>query len=304
MGKGKKGREFKTRLQAKFGGRLWEKGPAKAGVSSSREIQGSAEPSVPRAQVYEKTSKVSPVEVALIISWINTIFSFQAPLFEPILSNVYHRFCKPVYVDVIDEPCHCSSLKKTGKICLPGSGCVNTQLAVECTEASCGDATRCCNRVSGIGSSETLVVFETKRKGFGLKTTVDITKGQFIIEYVGEVIPAHVYMKRFQAKKSTDPVYYMQLNNEQFLDAELKGNLSRLINHSCDPNCRVYEYVAQHRTVLGVFAAMDISAGSELTYDYQFEMAGDPRPCYCESKVCRGTINKPNNAPVRHNSYS
>ena len=34
-----------------------------------------------------------------------------------------------------------------------------------------------------------------------------------------------------------DHFYFMALNGNEILDAAKKGNASRFINHSCDPNC-------------------------------------------------------------------
>lgn len=60
----------------------------------------------------------------------------------------------------------------------------------------------------------------------------------FIIEYVGEVLDPQKFRKRAR-KYSKDDVqhfYFMALSSDYFLDASEKGNVSRFINHSCDPN--------------------------------------------------------------------
>ena len=37
-----------------------------------------------------------------------------------------------------------------------------------------------------------------------------------------------------------DPNFYlMELEHGFYIDARVKGNLSRFINHSCDPNCQL-----------------------------------------------------------------
>lgn len=56
----------------------------------------------------------------------------------------------------------------------------------------------------------------------------------------------------------------------------LQGNLGRFINHSCDPNCKTEKWtVADDELAIGLFAIKDIPAGTELTFNYNFERYGD-----------------------------
>ena len=60
-----------------------------------------------------------------------------------------------------------------------------------------------------------------------------------MIEYVGEVIFVKEFKKRFEkyADQNIEHFYFMSLQNDLFIDATRKGNISRYFNHSCDPNC-------------------------------------------------------------------
>jgi SET domain-containing protein len=85
------------------------------------------------------------------------------------------------------------------------------------------------------------------------------------------------------------------LNQRTVLDAARGGNESMFINHSCDPNCEA-EII---RGKIWIQAIRAIPAGSELTYDYQFENDPDYTEddlrfyaCRCGSPKCRGTIVK------------
>jgi hypothetical protein len=44
---------------------------------------------------------------------------------------------------------------------------------------------------------------------------------------------------------------------------------------------------------IGLFASVDIKAGTELTYDYNYVSVSDKeQPCYCGSARCRGVIGR------------
>ncbi len=71
----------------------------------------------------------------------------------------------------------------------------------------------------------------------------------------------------------------------------VQGGMGRFINHSCEPNCETQKWVVQGELAIGLFASTDVPAGSELTFDYNFERYGDkPMKCLCGSKGCRGMI--------------
>lgn len=63
-------------------------------------------------------------------------------------------------------------------------------------------------------------------------------RGSFIREYVGEVLGCKDFKHRVKqyAKDQHRHYYFMALNADEVIDATMKGNISRFINHSCDPN--------------------------------------------------------------------
>ena len=76
---------------------------------------------------------------------------------------------------------------------------------------------------------------------YGLSASINIKKGQRIIQYKGKKIT--------QLKAETDSkynnnkeIYLFNLNKKYDLDGDFKFNTARLINHSCNPNCEVLEY--------------------------------------------------------------
>lgn len=58
------------------------------------------------------------------------------------------------------------------------------------------------------------------------------------MEYVGEVIDPFDFHKRVEkyAKQKKEHHYFMALKSDEIIDATNKGNITRFINHSCDPN--------------------------------------------------------------------
>jgi SET domain-containing protein len=73
-----------------------------------------------------------------------------------------------------------------------------------------------------------------------------------------------------------------------------QGALGRFINHSCDPNCETQKWVVEGELAIGLFATKSIPAGTELTFDYNFERYGDkvsslPWPTLIISHHCMRT---------------
>lgn len=143
-------------------------------------------------------------------------------------------------------------------------------------------------------------------------------KGQFIDLYIGEVITADEANRRRQASdhakkkdvylfaldKFTDPESYDERLRGPSLevDGEFYSGPTRFMNHSCDPNSRIFARVGDHADKhlhdLAFFTIRDIPALTELTFDYvdgvdeepDEENEGEIQPCLCGSKKCRGWV--------------
>ena len=97
----------------------------------------------------------------------------------------------------------------------------------------------------------------------------------------------------------------MSIGPDQLIDATDKGNASRFINHSCDPNCEIQRWTTGSTTSVGIFANRDILEGEELTFDYQFERVGNTTmPCFCGSPKCRKVLGKNKELANIHNVFS
>lgn len=84
------------------------------------------------------------------------------------------------------------------------------------------------------------------------------------------------------------------------MDATYSGSLSRFVNHSCDPNCKLVIALRKNEKTLaiGLIAKKEISSGSELTIDYAWSLpsnADEPSPeeaCLCGAPTCRKMLFK------------
>lgn len=150
----------------------------------------------------------------------------------------------------------------------------------------------------------------------GVRSPVPIKKGQFVDRYLGEIITSTEADRRRSesAISQRKDVYLFALDkftDPDSLDTRLKGpslevdgefmsGPTRFVNHSCEPNMRIFARVGDHADKhihdLALFAIKEIPRGEELTFDYvdgvsyETEEPGEKShmtPCLCGSKKCR-----------------
>lgn len=119
--------------------------------------------------------------------------------------------------------------------------------------------------------------------------------GGLVQEYVGEVINEDTKKQRLASwaeENPNDPNFYiMQLEPGWYIDARYRGNLTRFINHSCDPNCELIPKNVAGYMRIAIVAIKDVEPGTFLSYDYKFETNQAERfACRCGSKNCRGSL--------------
>jgi histone-lysine N-methyltransferase SETD2 len=136
-------------------------------------------------------------------------------------------------------------------------------------------------------------IIQTEKKGYGLRANTDLKPGDFIFEYIGEVIAEAAFRRRMLAydQEGIKHFYFMSLSKGEFVDATKKGNLGRFCNHSCNPNCYVDKWVIGEKLRMGIFAERYVKAGEELVFNYNVDRYGaNPQPCYCGESNCTGFI--------------
>lgn len=190
--------------------------------------------------------------------------------------------------------CQCKPIWGTDTMTIGcGENCLNRMLNIECVAKYCPCGERCTNRCFSKRVYAKLEIRRAGAKGFGLFAAEDVKAGQFIVEYVGEVLEEEEYARRkeFYIATGQRHYYFMNVGNGEVIDAARRGGLGRFINHSCEPNCETQKWVVRGELAIGLFALEDVPAGTELTFDYNFERYGDkPMKCLCGSKACRGVI--------------
>ncbi|XP_057973979.1 histone-lysine N-methyltransferase ASHH2 isoform X2 [Malania oleifera] len=209
-----------------------------------------------------------------------------------IKSNLFlHRSCKTQTIDEI-MVCHCKPPTNGRKGC--GDACLNRMLNIECVQGTCPCGDLCSNQQFQKRKYAELKSIKCGKKGYGLQSLDNISQGQFLIEYVGEVLDLHTYEERQRdyASRGHKHFYFMTLNGSEVIDACAKGNLGRFINHSCDPNCRTEKWMVNGEVCIGLFALRDIKKGEEVTFDYNYVrvFGAAAKKCVCGSSQCRGYI--------------
>lgn len=152
------------------------------------------------------------------------------------------------------------------------------QMIYECNE-NCACKENCINRVTQQPRTYPMTIFKTNDgRGWGVKATTSIPRGTFLMEYTGEVIDQEESCRRGMKQDEKGLRYMFDLdfneNNEAVytVDADYCGNLSRLINHNCHPNCSIWPVTTCNQDSmiykLCYFTQRKIRAGEELSIDY------------------------------------
>ncbi|XP_072397895.1 histone-lysine N-methyltransferase EHMT2 [Diabrotica undecimpunctata] len=168
----------------------------------------------------------------------------------------------------------------------------DTPILFECSDTCTCNAITCRNRVVQRGTQHRFQLYKTDSKGWGVKTLRLIERGHFVCEYVGEILTDS------DADHREDDSFVFDLGTKDTdnfcVDAKFYGNLTRFINHSCNPNLHPVKVFVDHQDVrfprIAFFALRDIRAEEELSFDYgrKFWIAKYKSfSCQCGSDHCR-----------------
>ncbi|KAL8135518.1 hypothetical protein AgCh_010239 [Apium graveolens] len=130
--------------------------------------------------------------------------------------------------------------------------------------------------------------------GWGLFAKRHIREGDMVLEYRGEQVQEWMANLREALYCSEGKDCYFMNTREEIIDATVKGNIARLSNHSCMPNCfaRILSVNGVDKKIV-LFAKTDVFAGDELTLSYWFsegETDESKIPCFCGTPFCKKFI--------------
>ncbi|XP_056661169.1 histone-lysine N-methyltransferase SETD2 isoform X1 [Monodelphis domestica] len=226
--------------------------------------------------------------------------------FDLIEENVYltERKKNKSHRDIKRMQCECTPVSKDdraqGEIAC-GEDCLNRLLMIECS-SRCPNGDYCSNRRFQRKQHADVEVILTEKKGWGLRAAKDLPSNTFVLEYCGEVLDHKEFKARVKeyARNKNIHYYFMALKNDEIIDATQKGNCSRFMNHSCEPNCETQKWTVNGQLRVGFFTTKLVPSGSELTFDYQFQRYGkEAQKCFCGSANCRGYLGGENRVSIR-----
>ena len=208
------------------------------------------------------------------------------------INKPYGKFKQPWVDDHTNEqqfhPCGCDDSDP----CTSDTNCMNRLMMYECDAKICANGEKCKNQRFKRREYVKASPFKVEA-GWGLKTSEAVSKGQFVIEYVGELIDEDECNRRLKERveRHDSNFYFLTIDRDTIIDAGPKGNLARFMNHSCNPNCETQKWVVNNQTRVGLFAVEDIPANTELTFNYNLESRGHEKiKCLCGAENCSGFI--------------
>uniref|UniRef100_A0A672JB44 [histone H3]-lysine(36) N-trimethyltransferase n=1 Tax=Salarias fasciatus TaxID=181472 RepID=A0A672JB44_SALFA len=228
------------------------------------------------------------------------------PYFDLIEENLYltERKKSKSHRDIKRMQCECPVLPREERsrgVLACGEDCLNRLLMIECS-SRCLNGVYCSNRRFQMKQHADFEVILTEDKGWGLRAAKDLASNTFVLEYCGEVLDHKEFKTRVKeyARNKNIHYYFMSLKNNEIIDATLKGNCSRFMNHSCEPNCETQKWTVNGQLRVGFFTTKAVTAGTELTFDYQFQRYGkEAQKCFCGAPSCRGFLGGENRVSVR-----
>lgn len=173
--------------------------------------------------------------------------------------------------------------------------CTTRSILFECDPGNCGAKETCANRrfQKQEYAPFKVSVASNPKLGFAAKATAAIAKGTLVGEYQGEVVTEEEYERRKMSYHGERHFYFMNLEPGLYIDASRKAQMTRFINHSCDPSARTEKWIVRGEPRIGIFAIRDIAKGEEITFDYQSSRNGSHLKsvrCLCGTAKCRGFL--------------
>lgn len=127
----------------------------------------------------------------------------------------------------------------------------------------------CTNANMRYGIEKKVSIGRSTVHGWGLFIREFASKGDFIMEYTGELVTDEEGERRGNICDLRGSTYLFSLDSENDIDGTRKGSKARYINNSSKGyNCKPMNYFVSGDYRIGLFADRTIEADEELTFDY------------------------------------
>ena len=208
----------------------------------------------------------------------NKKVNYKCTCFDEVLTQYLIEIKKDVKLEKFEEVKKTKEFKKwvninsdNLKICLNDKHCANRIEGLFCSSQSCSNPKYCYNKVNTIFDSSKLFLAKKEKSNLGLFSGEEILKGEYIIQFTGEIINYQSFQNLDFAK--LDLFKIRKISKNFYINANDSGNYSRFINHSCNPNCGFKNIL---KVISGkninhyhyIFSNRNISPNEELTIDY------------------------------------
>ncbi|KJH46051.1 BAH domain protein, partial [Dictyocaulus viviparus] len=112
----------------------------------------------------------------------------------------------------------------------------------------------------------------------------------FQCEFAGDVVSFEDAKQRWAiySKSETSPII-LCLTSRLFIDATIRGNVSRFVRQSCKPNARLEVWSVNGNYRAGLFSLGEIASGAEITIDMN-GLLPVSKDCNCGVSGCRKRI--------------
>lgn len=163
----------------------------------------------------------------------------------------------------------------------------NLKMSVNCN--MCGES-NCACRFNLLGG-DLVELMKYPGKGTGVRALANFKRGDFLGEFVGEVVP----LSRSKEACDEDNVYPLtqvvytannRLKDMAHIGPAWLGNWTRFINHSCNASTGFWPQCIGGELTTVIKATRDIQIFEELTVDYGDAYWSGSRECLCGSSNC------------------
>jgi hypothetical protein len=198
------------------------------------------------------------------------------------------------------QSCDCVHIHGQGRsLCFDSNYCANAMECKMCTSNNCKP--QCFNQANKFKKYPVSVrkmnitnkdTGKTVAKQHGLFAESIITEGHPVLEYTG-IIYTHAKFNKEAKKDATLNHYVVEYDNGNYmLTARQSGSKARFVNHSCEPNTYLAEYICNGQPKIMIVSKRRINCNEELTFDYRWKEKESQirNKCYCGANTCRGYL--------------